>query len=96
MSRQSMTSDIAAQICWQYLHGGFDETTNEKIYDIAYSVVKNKHLLITFVFEIAYRIGYAKSALMNEMSEVTYKLKKQRIRDELVATLGGERSENGY
>lgn len=90
MARQSLANDVAAQICWKYLHGGFNEAVNERIYYIVYSVVGRKKLIPQFVFEIAYRVGYAKSALADELSEVTYKIKKKRIREELVASLGGE------
>ena len=91
MARQRLTDDIAAQTCWKYLHGGFDEKTNIQIYDIVHQVIPDKNIAIRMMFEISYHIGYAKSNLMDYMSEVTYKIKKKRIRDKLVLI----RSENG-
>lgn len=94
MSRQRIIDDKAAQICWKYLHGEFDEKTNVAIHDIVHHYIDNI-IAITMIFEIAYSIGYAKSNLMDDMSEVTYKKKKKRIRDELVMKVNCERRENG-
>lgn len=84
MSRQRLIDDKASQICWKYLHGEYDGKTNAMIHGIAHKNADNM-IAITMIFEIAYRIGYAKSYLMQYMSEVTYKKKKKRIRDKLVA-----------
>ena len=91
MARQSIADDIAAQTCWKYIHGGFNEENNVQIYNIIHKVFSDKYLAILMTVDIAYRIGYAKSALMNYMSEVTYKIKKKRIRDNVALI----RSENG-
>lgn len=84
MSRQSLTDDKASQICWKYLHGGFDEKTNVAIHDIIHHNT-DKRIAITMILEIAYRIGYAKSYLTKDMSECTYKIKKKLLRNKLVA-----------
>lgn len=86
MSRQCLINDKASQICWLYLHGEFDEKTNIDISDIAHKNI-DKRFAIPMVFEIAYRIGYAKSELMQYMSETTYKRKKMQIREKLVETV---------
>ena len=94
MARQSITNDIAAQICWQYLHGGFKAKTNEQIHRIINQSFSNKSIAIRMVLDIAYRIGYAKSELMDYMGERCYKEKKKLIRDKLVLELNGERGTN--
>ena len=76
MARLCIMEDIPAQICWQYLHGGFDEVTNVGIYNIVYSILPDKRIAIRMILEIAYRIGYGKSELMDDMSEVSYKKRK--------------------
>lgn len=96
MARQSITNDIAAQICWRYLHGGLGEKCNKIINTIVHKVFPNKNIAIRMVLDIAYRIGYAKSELMDEMCERIYKIKKKRIRDKIVEIIPRfERSENG-
>lgn len=97
MARQSIINDRAAHICWLYLHGGLTEQANITVHDIAHFVCPEKYTAITMILEIAYREGYAKSALMNDMSEVTYKKKKKRIRDMLVQEVNlyeGRRANN--
>lgn len=84
MARQSIINDRAAHICWLYLHGGLTEQANITVHDIAHFVCPEKYTAITMILEIAYRCGYAKSDLTEQMSEVTYKKKKKRIRDMLV------------
>ena len=87
MSRVCMAEDVAAQICWRYFHGGFDGDTNETIYTIVHSIIPDKAQAIRMLFEIAYRIGYAKSQLQTFMGEITYKLKKKWIRDTIESEL---------
>ena len=87
MSRQSIANDIAAQICWNYIHGGYDEETNEKIYYQIHSIIPNRDIAIRMLLEIAYRIWYANSLLADYMSEVTYKIKKKQMRDKLVSLI---------
>lgn len=94
MSRQRLIDDKGSQICWKYLHGDFDEKTNVAIHYIAHRNT-DKIIAITMLFEIAYRIGYAHSNLAQCMSETTYKIKKKRLRDELVLVVNYEGSENG-
>ena len=84
MARQRLIDDKASQICWKYLHGNFAEETNAAIHDIAHHN-NDKITAVTLIFEIAYRIGYAKSYLSQYMGETTYKIKKKRIRDKLVS-----------
>ena len=86
MARQNLIDDKAAQICWRYLHGEFDEKTNASIHDIVHYNT-DKRIAITMVLEIAYRIGYAKSSLLEDMTESTYKRKKKSTRDKLVAAI---------
>lgn len=94
MSKQSLINDKASHICWKYLHGEFDEETNIAIHNVAHYKT-DKTIAITMILDIAYRIGYAKSDLMQYMGENTYKKKKKRIRDKLVSMVNLEGSENG-
>lgn len=82
MARLSITNDTVARLCYEYMHGQLDAKTNEKIYNSACEVVDRKYA-IPFVFEIAYRLGYAHSELADFMSEVTYKQKKKAIRENI-------------
>ena len=91
MPRLSLFNDTAAHLCYEYLHGTLDETTNEKIYDIVHEAV-DQSVAGAYVFEIAYRIGFAKSQLADVISEVTYKKKKKAIRDKIASL---KRSKNG-
>ena len=92
MSRLRLIDDKAAQICWEYIHGEFDEETNVAIYNIAH--LNTNHIIaITMILEIAYRIGYAKSYLAPYMSEVTYKEKKKGLRNKLVSVVNLGRSD---
>lgn len=86
MARQNLIDDKAAQICWKYLHGEFDEKINATIHDIAHYNT-DKEIAITMIFDIAYRIGYAKSDLMLYMSETTYKIKKKLLRNRLATAV---------
>lgn len=78
MSRLSLFNDTVAHLCFEYLHGTLDEATNAKIYDAVHEVVDQRDASV-YVFEIAYRIGYAKSQLANSISEVTYKNRKKQF-----------------
>jgi hypothetical protein len=88
-----MMKDYPAQICWQYLHGGFDENINEAIYTIVHSAIPDQESALHMIYDIAYRIGHANSALCNLMSEATYKSKKKWVRDTLMSELC-ERNKN--
>lgn len=82
MARQRLIDDTASQVCWKYLHGEYDGKTNVTIYGIAHKHID--HLLaVTMIYEIAYRIGYARSHLADVMSETTYKKKKKAIRENI-------------
>ena len=85
MSRQSIIDDKAAQIAWQYLHGELSKKDKSTVHEIAYYICDKRRTAKTMLFEIAYRIGYAKSDLRDVMSETTYKKKKHRLRDKLVS-----------
>lgn len=82
-----MMEDYPAQICWQYLYGGFDENINEAIYTIVHLAIPDQESVLHMIYDIAYRIGYVNSALCNLMSEATYKRKKKWVRDTLVSEL---------
>lgn len=97
MSRQSIINDRAAQIAWKYFHGELSQASNEAVYNIAHDVFHDRKIEITMLLEIAYREGYAKSDLADDMSEVTYKRKKKRIRDMLVRNIDLEKkNESNY
>lgn len=83
--------DIPAHICLEYLNGGLKRPHKEEIRTIVGIVVKNKRRINRMMFEIAYHIGYANSEFNCAMSETTYKLKKQWIRNQLLF----ERNEDG-
>ena len=83
--------DTPAHLCWEYLHGGLKSEEKAEIRAIVGIVVKNKRLVKQMIFEIAYRIGYAHSQFYRYMSETTYKLQKQWIRNQILF----ERSKNG-
>lgn len=82
MSKLRIFEDDVSQMCFRYLHGELDTETNEKMWKATHDGVKHNEA-IHFVFEIAYRIGYARSHLANIMSETTYKKKKQAIRENI-------------
>jgi hypothetical protein len=86
MSRLRRFDDTVAHLCYEYLHGDCDEPTKVKIYEAVHSVVSQKDAPM-YVFEIAYAIGYAKSALQDFVSETTYKKRKKAIRDRLAEIL---------
>jgi hypothetical protein len=87
MSRLGITQDRPAHIAWVYLHRGFPQKVNEKIYSIVHITIPDKNKAIRMLHDIAYRICYGKSELAGCMSEVTYKIKKKWIRDTLVSEL---------
>lgn len=87
MSRLGFMQDRPAHIVREYLHRGFPQKVNEKIYSIVHIAVRDKSKAIRMLHDIAYRIGYGKSELAGCMSEVTYKIKKKWIRDTLVSEL---------
>ena len=87
MARLSIFNDTVAQLCYDYLHGTLDETTNEKIYEAVHSVVDQKDAG-AYVYEITYHIGYVNSQLADVISEVTYKKRKKQIRDKLALING--------
>lgn len=89
MSRLRMCEDTVAQVCIKYIHGELDESMNQKIWKAIHDVVKHEQT-IHFAFEIAYRIGYARSYLADAMSEVTYKIKKKAIRDKIAKLIEKE------
>ena len=89
MGRLRIFDDTIAHICWDYLHGTLDEVTNEKIYDAVHQAVGQTDAII-YVFEIAYHIGYAKSLLIDVISETTYKKKKKTVRDRIALLGRGE------
>lgn len=86
MPRLSLFNDTVAHLCFEYLQGTLDATTNEKIYNAVHEVV-DQRVASMYVFEIAYRIGYAKSQLADYISEVTYKNRKKAIRRK-ISSLG--------
>jgi hypothetical protein len=90
MSRDSIMQDIPAQMCWEYLNGGLRRSTKQEIRDIVIIAIPNKRLVTQMIKDIAYRVGYAKSAFASRMSEKTYKIKKQWIRD-TIRTIDKER-----
>lgn len=92
MSRVSIMQDTAALICGECIHGYLRKADKQIIYDIVFVAIPNRARARQMIREIAYRIGYANSKLAKYMSEVTYKKKKQWIRN-LIAE---ELSERGY
>ena len=89
MARQSMMNDTAAQVCFRYIHGEFGSDKNEKIWRTVREIVPS-NMIVHFVFEIAYRIGYARSYIAGDFSEATYKKKKKQIRDNIQKMFSGE------
>jgi hypothetical protein len=83
MARLSIFEDTASQMCFKYIHNECDASTNEKMWKAIHDGVEHNEA-IHFCFEIAYRIGYARSYLANTMSESTYKKKKKAIRDNVI------------
>lgn len=81
MSRVGIMKDIPAHICWQYIHGGLRKAEKEKVRSIVFIAIPNRRQAKDFIREIAYRIGFAKSKFAKNMSEVTYKQKKQWARN---------------
>ena len=81
MGRVDIIQDIPAHICWQYIHGGLRKAEKEKVRSIVFIAITNRRKVNQFIREIAYRVGFAKSTFANNMSEVTYKKKKQWARN---------------
>ena len=81
MSRVNIMQDIPAQICWEYINGNMRKEDKREIRDMVLIAVPNKRLANQMIYEIAYRVGFAKSNLSKYMSEVTYKQKKKWVRD---------------
>lgn len=81
MSRVSIMQDIPAQLCWEYLHGNMSRASKREIRNIIIIAIPNRLQVKYMVREIAYRTGYANSWFVTKMSEVTYKKKKQWIRN---------------
>ena len=73
--------DIPAQICWEYLHGNLSRVCKREVRNIVIIAIPNRLQVKPMIREIAYRVGYANSWFADKMSEVTYKKKKQWIRN---------------
>lgn len=68
--------DIPAQICCKYLQGGLRKADEEKVRSIVFIAIPNRLRVDKMIWEIAHRIGFAKSEFSQYMSEVTYKKKE--------------------
>ena len=90
MARLKLFNDSVVHLCYKQLHGGCGEDTNEKIYKAVHDVVGQRDATM-YVFEIAYAIGYAKSALQDFVSETTYKKKKKAIRENILKIIRSEK-----
>lgn len=81
MSRVNITQDIPAQVCWEYLHDNLSRARKREVRNIVIIAIPNRLQVKPMIREIAYRTGYANSWFATKMSEVTYKKKKQWIRN---------------
>jgi hypothetical protein len=76
-----------ASILHKYLKGELDEKTNALIQMSAEEIALDDWLV--YVIEIAYHIGHAKSILVDNISETTYKRMKKIVKDNLIKRLSG-------
>ena len=89
-----MWQDIPAQLCLEYLHGNMSRARKREIRNIIIIAIPNRLQVKYMVREIAYRTGYANSWFATKMSEITYKKKKQWIRNTIQEEIA-ERNRDG-
>lgn len=95
MSRVGIMQDTAAHICWEYLHNSLSRDRKQQVLSIVIIAIPNRRKAKIFIWEIAYRIGYAKSQFSKYMSEVTYKKKKQWCRNLIIKEIVERRANDG-
>lgn len=88
MARLSIMNDSVAHLCWRYVNKECDVNLAIEICTTTLPITNyDVRTAYLFIYEMAYRIGYAKSNLSDCMSETTYKIKKKQIRDILAQFL---------